>query len=267
MNILKATKRVIDSSARVNKLRSDGFIPAILYGGKKNNINISLKKLSIQDLIKTETFMSKVVDLEIDGNAEKALPKDIAYDPVSDEPIHIDFMRIVKGSRIILEIPVKFINSEKSPGLKKGGVLNIVRRKVELKCPTENIPNEIVVDLDNTEINSSLKISSVKLSENVIPTITDRDFVIATVAAPTILVETEKTAEATVEGEVPAEETVEGTATTEDGKDKTVKPSDDKTKSTSDDKGKPVKPSDGKAKSASGEKGKSADKRKETKKK
>ncbi len=267
MNILKATKRVIDSSARVNKLRSDGFIPAILYGGKKNNISISLKKLSIQDLIKTETFMSKVVDLEIDGNAEKALPKDIAYDPVSDEPIHIDFMRIVKGSRIILEIPVKFINSEKSPGLKKGGVLNIVRRKVELKCPAENIPNEIVVDLDNTEINSSLKISSVKLPENVIPTITDRDFVIATVAAPTILVETEKTEEATVEGEVPAEETVEGTATTEDGKDKTVKPSDDKTKAASDDKGKPVKPSDGKAKSASDEKGKSADKGKEAKKK
>ena len=267
MNILKATKRVIDTSARVNKLRSDGFIPAILYGGKKNNINISLKKLSIQDLIKTETFMSKVVDLEIDGNAEKVLPKDIAYDPVSDEPIHIDFMRIIKGSRIILEIPVKFINSEKSPGLKKGGVLNIVRRKVELKCPAENIPNEIVVDLDNTEINSSLKISSVKLPENVIPTITDRDFVIATVAAPTILVETEKTEEATVEGEVPAEETVEGTATTEDGKDKTVKPSDDKTKAASDDKGKPVKPSDDKAKSASGEKGKSVDKGKETKKK
>ena len=267
MNILKATKRVIDSSARVNKLRSDGFIPAILYGGKKNNINISLKKLSIQDLIKTETFMSKVVDLEIDGNAEKVLPKDIAYDPVSDEPMHIDFMRIVKGSRIILEIPVKFINSEKSPGLKKGGVLNIVRRKVELKCPTENIPNEIVVDLDNTEINSSLKISSVKLSENVIPTITDRDFVIATVAAPTILVEPEKTEEATAEGEVSAEETAEGTTTTEDGKDKTVKPSDDKTKSASDDKGKPVKPSDDKTKSASDEKGKSVDKGKEAKKK
>ena len=267
MNILKATKRVIDSSARVNKLRSDGFIPAILYGGKKNNINISLKKLSIQDLIKTETFMSKVVDLEIDGNAEKVLPKDIAYDPVSDEPIHIDFMRIVKGSRIILEIPVKFINSEKSPGLKKGGVLNIVRRKVELKCPAENIPNEIVVDLDNTEINSSLKISSVKLPENVIPTITDRDFVIATVVAPTILVEPEKTEQTTAEGELPVEETAEGTTTTEEDKDKTVKPSDDKTKAASDDKGKPVKPSDNKAKAASGEKGKSVDKGKETKKK
>ena len=267
MNVLKATKRTSASTGQVNKLRSDGFIPAVLYGGEKNNLNISLKKLHLQNLIKTETFMSKVFDLDIDGNAEKALPRDVAYDPVSDEPIHIDFMRITKGSKLTLEIPVKFINAEKSPGLKKGGVLNIVRRKVELKCPTENIPNEIVVDLDNTEINSSLKISSVKLSENVIPTITDRDFVIATVAAPTILVEPEKTEEATAEGEVSAEETAEGTTTTEDGKDKTVKPSDDKTKAASDDKGKPVKPSDDKAKSASGEKGKSVDKGKETKKK
>ena len=146
MNILKATKRSTASSGQVNKLRSDGFIPAILYGGKKNNLSISLKKLHLQDLIRTKTFMSKVVDLEIDGNTEKVLPKDVTYDPVSDEPMHIDFIRIVKGSRLILEIPVKFINSEKSPGLKKGGVLNIVRRKVQLKCPAENIPNEIVVD-------------------------------------------------------------------------------------------------------------------------
>ena len=119
MNILKATKRVIDSSARVNKLRSDGFIPAILYGGKKNNINISLKKLHLQEIIKTETFMSKVVDLDIDGSSEKVLPRDIAYDPVSDELVHIDFIRIVKGSKLALEIPVKFINLDKSPGLKK----------------------------------------------------------------------------------------------------------------------------------------------------
>jgi len=99
MNILKATKRSIASTGQINKLRSDGFIPAILYGGKKNNLNISLKKLHLQDLIRTKTFMSKVVDLEIDGNTEKVLPKDVAYDPVSDEPLHIDFMRIVKGAK------------------------------------------------------------------------------------------------------------------------------------------------------------------------
>ncbi len=269
MHILKATKRNNISTGQLNKLRTDGFIPAVLYGGKKNNLNISLKKLSLQDLIKTETFMSKVFNLDIDGSPEKVLPRDIAYDPVSDEPIHIDFMRIVKGSKLILQIPVKFINSEKSPGLKKGGVLNIVRRKVELKCPAENIPDEIVVDLDNTEINSSLKISSVKLTENVSPTISDRDFVIATVAAPTILVEPVKAEETIAEGEVPTEGVTEGTTesttTADEGKDKTAKPSDDKAKAASGDKSKSTKPSENKGKSPSGDKGKSANK--ETKKK
>jgi len=266
MNILKATKRTTTSTGQINKLRSEGFIPAVLYGGKKSNLNISLKKLHLQDLIRTETFTSKVFDLDIDGSSEKALPRDISYDPVSDEPIHIDFIRIAKGSILTLEIPVRFINSEKSPGLKKGGVLNIVRRKVELKCPTENIPHEIIVDLDNTEINTSLKISSVKLPENVVPTITDRDFVIATVVAPTILVEPEKVEEAAAEGEVPAEgaEGVEG-AKTEEEKDKAAKPSDDKAKAASGDKSKTVKASDDKAKAASGDKSKTANK--ETKKK
>jgi large subunit ribosomal protein L25 len=264
MNILKATKRTTTSTGQINKLRSDGFIPAILYGGKKNNISISLKKLHLRDIIKTETFMSKVVDLNIDGNLEKVLPKDITYDPVSDEPSHIDFMRIVKGSRLVLEVPVKFINHDKSPGLKKGGVLNTVRRKVELKCPAENIPNEIVIDLDNTEINRSIKISSVKLPDNVTPTITDRDFVIATVAAPTILIEPEKTEETTAEGEMPIEGAAEGTedtTTTEEGKDKSTKTSENKTQDKS------TKPTDDKSKTASGGKTKSANKEKEIKKK
>jgi len=247
MNILKATKRTIASTGQINKLRSDGFIPAVLYGGKKNNINISLKKLHLRDVIKTETFMSKVFDLDIDGKAEKALPRDVAYDPVSDEPIHIDFIRVEKGSKLTLEIPVKFINSDKSPGLKKGGVLNIVRRKVELKCPTENIPNEIIVDLDNAEINTSLKISSVKLPEGVVPTITDRDFVIGTVVAPTILIEPEKTEEVTAEGEVAAEGAVEGATEVEgevkkekeDGKEKSAKTPEDKTKTAQSDKKQP----------------------------
>ena len=260
MNILKATKRTITSTGQVNKLRFDGFIPAILYGGKQNNLSISLKKLHLQDLIKTKTFMSKVVELDIDGSTEKVLPKEVSYDPVSDEPLHIDFMRIVKGASLILEIPVQFINSEKSPGLKKGGVLNIVRRKVKLKCLAENIPNEIVIDLDNTEINTSFKISSVKLPENVTPTITDRDFVIATVVAPTILVEPEKTEEVIAEGEVPAEGTVEDAAKTEEGKDKTTKPTDEKAKAASGDKDKTAKPSDNKANTAPGDKGKAASK-------
>ena len=254
MNILKATKRTSASTGQINKLRSEGFIPGVLYGGEKNNLNISLKKLHLQNIINTETFMSKVYDLNIDGNSEKALARDVAYDPVSDEPIHIDFMRITKGSRLTLEIPVKFINSDKSPGLKKGAVLNIVRRKVELKCPAENIPDEIVVDLEGTEINKSLKISSVKLPENVSPTIADRDFVIATVAAPTILVEPEKTEEVVADGDVPVDDAAapEGT-TPEEGKDKSAKGSDDKGKTSPADKSKTAKPSDDKGKSTNKE--------------
>ena len=264
MNSLKATKRTTASSGQINKLRSDGFIPAILYGGEKNNINISLKKIHLKDIINTETFMSKVYDLDIDGSKEKALARDVSFDPMSDEPIHIDFMRIIKGSKLILEIPVKFINLDKSPGLKKGGVLNTVRRKIELKCPAENIPNEIVVDLNNTEIGTSIKISSVKLPPNVVPTIIDRDFVVATVVAPTVVVEPEKTEETTAEGDAAVEDAaVEGTAeedvATAEGKDKSTKSSDDKVKEKS------AKPSDDKAKTTSGDKGKSANK--ETKKK
>ena len=264
MNSLKATKRTTTSSGQINKLRSDGFIPAILYGGEKNNINISLKKIHLKDIINTETFMSKVYDLDIDGSKERVLPRDVSFDPMSDEPIHIDFMRIIKGSKLILEIPVKFINLDKSPGLKKGGVLNTVRRKIELKCPAENIPNEIVVDLNNTEIGTSIKISSVKLPPNVVPTIIDRDFVVATVVAPTVVVEPEKTEEATAEGDAAVEDAaVEGTAeedvATAEGKDKSTKSSDDKVKEKS------AKPSDDKAKTTSSDKGKSSNK--ETKKK
>ncbi len=209
MNNLKATKRVSLSSGSNNKLRSEGYIPAILYGGKDQNKNISISKKDISNLINSETFLSKVLEIEIDGKKEKVIPRDVSYHVVSEEPIHIDFMRIITGKKIILEIPVKFINHPESPGLKRGGVLNIVRRKVELKCPAENIPDEIVVDLTGTDIGTSIKISAVKLPENVTPTIIGRDFVVATVAAPTVIKEPEKPAEETpaegAEGEVAAE--------------------------------------------------------------
>ena len=208
MNNLKATKRENSSSGSTNKLRASGFIPAILYGGKDPNQKISIEKKAIRDIINADNFLSKVLELDIEGKKEKVLPRDVAYHVVSEEPIHIDFMRVVSGKKIILEIPVKFKNHQDSPGLKRGGVLNIVRRTVELKCPAENIPDDITIDLSGTDIGTSLKISSVKLTENVTPTITDRDFVIATVAAPTIIKEPEKPAEEAVEGaegEAPAE--------------------------------------------------------------
>ena len=195
MSDLKAIKREITSSGSNNKLRSEGLIPAILYGGKNTNQNISVQKKDLKNLVNSDTFLSKVLEINIDGKKEKVIPRDVAFHVVSEEPIHIDFMRIVPGKKIILEIPVKFINHPDSPGLKRGGVLNIVRRKVELKCPAENIPDEIVIDLAGTDIGTSIKISSVKLKENVTPTIIDRDFVIATVASPTVMKEPEKPAE------------------------------------------------------------------------
>jgi large subunit ribosomal protein L25 len=210
MSNLKAIKRVRTSSGSNDKLRSEGLIPAILYGGKDANENISIQKKEIKNLINSDTFLSKVLELDIDGIKQRVIPREVAFNVVSEEPIHIDFMRIVAGKKIILEIPVKFINHPDSPGLKRGGVLNIVRRKVSLKCPAENIPDEIVVDLTGTDIGTSIKISSVKLEENVIPTISDRDFVIATVASPTVMKEPEKPAEGEVaaegaEGEVAAD--------------------------------------------------------------
>ena len=200
MSNLKALKRENSSGGSTNKLRATGYIPAILYGGKNPNQKISIEKKDVTSIINSETFLSKVLELDIEGKKEKVLPRDVAYHVISEEPIHIDFMRVVAGKKIILEIPVKFINHPDSPGLKKGGVLNIVRRKIELKCPAENIPDDITIDLSGTEIGTSLKISSVKLAENVVPTITDRDFVIATVAAPTVIKEPEKPAEEVAEG-------------------------------------------------------------------
>jgi large subunit ribosomal protein L25 len=211
MNSLEASIRKTTTKGELNSLRKNDQVPAIIYGGKEENQKISLSKKQVQFLIDQENFLSKIISINIDGNQINVLPREVNYDPISDNPIHIDFLRIVKGAKVIIEIPVKFINTEKSPGLKRGGVLNIVRRSVELKCPTETIPDELVVDLDGLEIGTSIKISSIKLPENVNPTIQGRDFVIATVAAPTVFKEPEKPAEAEgAEGEAAAEGAVEG---------------------------------------------------------
>ena len=206
MNSLEASIRNTTSKGQLNSLRKNEQVPAIIYGGKEENQKISLSKKQVQFLIDQENFLSKIITINIDGKQINVLPRDVNYDPITDNPIHIDFLRIVKGAKVIIEIPVKFINNDKSPGLKRGGVLNIVRRSVELKCPSETIPDELVVDLDGLEIGTSIKISSIKLPENVNPTIQGRDFVIATVAAPTIFKEPEKPAEAeAAEGEEGAE--------------------------------------------------------------
>ena len=215
MSTIQATIRETKTKGQVNDLRSKGNVPGIVYGGEQPNEKISITTKELKNLINKENFLSNVISISLDGKEQKVLTRNIAFDTVTDEPIHFDLMRIVKGGKIILEIPVKFINNELSPGLKRGGVLNIVRRKVELRCPAENIPTELVVDLEGLDIGTSIKISSINLPENVTPTIQGRDFVIATVAAPTVVKEPEKPAEA-AEGEA-----TEGAEAAAEGGDKT----------------------------------------------
>ena len=212
MNSLEASIRNTKTKGEVNSLRQNGEVPAIIYGGSEENKKISLSKKQIKFLIDQENFLSNIISIKINGETIKVLPREVSYNTLTDEPIHIDFLRIVKGAKIVIEIPVRFINNEKSPGLKRGGVLNIVRRKVELKCATENVPNELVVDLDGLEIGTSIKISSITLPENVKPTIQGRDFVVATVAAPTVFKEPEKPTEETVAEGAEGAESAEGTA-------------------------------------------------------
>ena len=207
MNSLDANIRSNKTKGELSAVRSSGNVPAVIYGGKKENEKVSVSKKLLKSSIEKENFLSNILTLSVGGNNQNVLPREVIYDVLTDEPIHVDFLRVVPGVKIRIEVPVEFINHEKSPGLKRGGVLNIVRRKVELKCPSEKIPEKITLDLDGVDIGESFKISSVKLENDVLPTIQGRDFVIATLAAPTVMKEPEKPVEAeTAEGEAGATE-------------------------------------------------------------
>ncbi len=205
MNSIEANTRNTKTKGELNLLRINGNVPAVIYGGEAQNETVSISKKLLKSIL-DENFLSSIITINVDGKSQNVLPREIKYDIISDEPIHVDFLRVVPGLKIRIEVPVNFINHEKSPGLKKGGVLNIVRRKVELKCPSEKIPENLVIDLDGVDIGESFKISSINLEKDVVPTIQGRDFVIATLAAPTVMREPEKPAEAeAAEGEEGAE--------------------------------------------------------------
>ena len=217
MNSLEANIRNNSSKGELNSIRNNGNIPAIIYGGKDLNQKISVSKKSLKVLIEKENFLSNIITLNVEGKSQNVLPREVKYHILSDEPTHVDFLRVLPGVKIKIEVPVNFINHEKSPGLKRGGVLNIVRRAVELKCPSEKIPESLTLDLDGVDIGVSFKISSVKLDSEVVPTIQGRDFVIASLAAPTVMKEPEKPEETeAVEGAEGTEGT-EGAAAAADG--------------------------------------------------
>ena len=226
MNSIEANIRDNSTKGQLNAIRDSGNVPAIIYGGKDKNQKISISKKLLKTFIEKENFFSSIITLNLDGSNQNVLPREIKYHILTDEPIHVDFLRVLPGVKIKIEVPVNFINHEKSPGLKKGGVLNIVRRKVELKCPSEKIPENLIIDLDGVDIGESFKISSINLEEDVTPTIQGRDFVIATLAAPTVMKEPEKPAEAEAtdgaEGVEGADAAAEGEKPASEGEKKEV---------------------------------------------
>jgi large subunit ribosomal protein L25 len=220
-NILEASPRSTKTKSELNKLRSEGLVPGILYGDIEKNISLSVKKSSLDHFLKTTNFKSKVIKITIDGKEFEVLPRDIEFDTLTNQPIHVDFQKLSANTKVVVWIPVRFLNEETCPGLKMGGVLNIVRRKVELSCPADKIPSELIVDLARREIGESIHISAIKLPDGVLPTIKDRDFTIATVAAPTVVKEPEPAAEAAATETDADTETkpAEGDKATEDKKD------------------------------------------------
>jgi large subunit ribosomal protein L25 len=174
--------RVGKGAARAS--RREGKIPAVIYGNKQPPLAIELDHKTIFMKLHGGGFLTTVATIDVNGEKISVIPRDYALDPVSDQPIHVDFLRVTAGASLHVQIPVQFINEEKSPGLKRGGVLNVVRHDIEATVPADAIPDHIVVDLTGLEINDSVHISAVKLPAGVKPVIAERDFTIATIAAP-----------------------------------------------------------------------------------
>ncbi len=178
---LKATAREGTGKLANRALRAQKMVPGVVYGGETGPANVALEYRSVFQHYQTGHFLSTVYLLDVDGKKERVIPRDVQVDPVRDFPIHVDFMRVSRTSRIDVEVPVQFINEEASPGLKRGGVLNIVRHAIEFTCPADAIPEKITVDLTGLDIGDSIHISAVTLPAGITPTI-DRDFTIATIA-------------------------------------------------------------------------------------
>ena len=198
MENYKALDRNKDTGS-THSLLTKGMVPGIIYGKGSEPTKIALENKLLIKLMNTGSFYSTILDIDINGKVEKILPKQLQYHPVTDKLIHFDFLRVQENTKVTVEIPIEFLNQDKCPALKKGGVLNTVRRLVELSCNANNIPSKLEFDLINSETGDAVKISNIILPDGVLPTITDRDFVIATLVPPTVEVET-KTEETAEEG-------------------------------------------------------------------
>ena len=198
---INAEKRERDGKGPARALRNIGKIPAVIYGDKKEPESITLEQRDITKLYNSGRLMSTLIQIDLNGKKTRAIARDVQLHPVKDSILHADFLRLGKGAKIAVEIPVNFLNEDTCPGLKQGGVLNVVRYQVELNCPASEIPESIELDLAEANIGDSLHISDVKLPEGVVPTIADRDFTIATIAAPAGLDDTDDEVEDGIESD------------------------------------------------------------------
>jgi len=215
-NEIKASARPRSGKGGARAVRREGRVPAVIYGGDEKTAEaIALDHNEVFKLIKRGRFLSTVFNIDVSGKTTRAIPRDVQLDPVKDLPVHIDFQRIGADNRVRIGVPMRFVNDALSPGLKRGGVLNIVRREVEVWAPADKIPEYFEANLEGLEIGRSIHISAVGLPEGVRPTITDRDFTIATIAgAAAMKPEGEEAAPGAVaaEGQAPADGAVAGAA-------------------------------------------------------
>ena len=229
MENYKAVLRSKENGSNKTLLKK-GFVPGIIYGKGSDPTKIAFENKALNQLMKSGSFYTKIIELEIEGKIEKILPKQLQYHPVTDKLIHFDFLRVKEDTKVTVEVPIEFLNQDICPGLKKGGVLNLVRRIIELNCNASNIPDKLQFDLQEKDIGDAIKISNIDLPEGVKPTITDRDFVVATLVPPTIEVEEEPKPEEETEGgaEEGAEEGTDEKEKTEDVKEQTEDKKEDK---------------------------------------
>lgn len=185
--VLSAETRDRGGKGASRELRRNGRVPAVVYGGKEEPLMIHVEEKLLMKQLMTGHFMNSIVMIEVDGKKVRTLPKDVAFHPVKDRPIHADFLRISKDAKVTVAVPVVFINEEASPGLKRGGVLNIVRHELELICDSDKMPDDVQIDVTGFDVGDSIHISSVTLPKGSESAITDRDFTIATIVAPSAM--------------------------------------------------------------------------------
>ena len=200
---LPAETRERNGKGASRELRREGRVPAVVYGQKKDALSIHVEEKLLTRMLQTGHFMNSVVMVEVGGKPTRTLPKAVDFHPVSSRPIHVDFLRISEHTKVNVAVPMRFDNEDASPGLKRGGVLNVVVHELEIVCDAAHIPSEIHVPLDGLEIGDSVHISEVKLPEGVVPSNTDDDFTVATIVAPSAMKAEEEEEAAAAEGEVP----------------------------------------------------------------